>query len=126
MRLAWLLFCMAPLTAATLELSLKRAVQLAASPEGNTQMRLSAEALKQAESRSAQAHAALMPDINGAISEQNMTRNLAAVGIQIDTPIPGFQIPTLLVRSARWTHAFRPRRVFDLSTYRRFQASKVG
>ena len=90
MRLAWLLFCMAPLTAATLELSLKRAVQLAASPEGNTQMRLSAEALKRAESRSAQAHAALMPDISGAISEQNMTRNLAAVGIQIDTPIPGW------------------------------------
>ena len=127
MRLAWLLFCMAPLAAATLELSLKRAVQLAASPEGNTQMRLSAEALKQAESRSAQAHAALMPDVSGAISEQNMTRNLAAVGIQIDTPIPGFQIPTFVGPfSTLDARVSATQSVFDLSTYRRFQASKVG
>jgi outer membrane protein TolC len=118
---------MAPLTAATLELSLKRAVQLAASPEGNTQMRLSAEALKQAESRSAQAHAALMPDINGAISEQNMTRNLAAVGIQIDTPIPGFQIPTFVGPfSTLDARVSATQTIFDLSTYRRFQASKAG
>ena len=72
-------------------------MQLAVSPEGNTRVRLSAEALKQAESRSAQAHAALLPDISGAISEQNMTRNLAALGIRRSTsPIPGFQIPTFV------------------------------
>ena len=69
MRLAWLLLCTAPLAAAPLELSLKRAVQLAVSPEGNTRVQLSAEALKQAESRSAQAHAALLPDVSGAISD---------------------------------------------------------
>jgi outer membrane protein TolC len=127
MRLAWLLLCTALLGAAPVELSLKRAVQLAASPEGNTQMRLSAEALKQAESRSAQAHAALMPDISGAISEQNMTRNLAAVGIQIDTPIPGFQIPTFVGPfSSMDARVSATQTVFDLSTYRRFQASKVG
>jgi len=127
MRLAWLLLCLAPLAAAPVELSLKRAVQLAASPEGNTQMRLSAEALKQAESRSAQAHAALMPDVWGAISEQNMTRNLAAVGIQIDTPIPGFQIPTFVGPfSTLDARVSATQTVFDLSTYRRFQASKVG
>jgi len=118
---------LAPLAAAPVELSLKRAVQLAASPEGNTQMRLSAEALKQAESRSAQAHAALMPDVWGAISEQNMTRNLAAVGIQIDTPIPGFQIPTFVGPfSTLDARVSATQTVFDLSTYRRLQASKVG
>ena len=127
MRLAWLLLCLAPLAAAPVELSLKRAVQLAASPEGNTQMRLSAEALKQAESRSAQAHAALMPDVWGAISEQNMTRNLAAVGIQIDTPIPGFQIPTFVGPfSTLDARVSATQTVFDLSMYRRFRASKVG
>jgi outer membrane protein TolC len=90
-------------------------------------MRLSAEALKQAESRSAQAHAALMPDVWGAISEQNMTRNLAAVGIQIDTPIPGFQIPTFVGPfSTLDARVSATQTVFDLSTYRRFQASKVG
>ena len=127
MRLAWLLLCTSPLGAAPVELSLKRAVQLAASPEGNTQMRLSAEALKQAESRSAQAHAALMPDVWGAISEQNMTRNLAAVGIQIDSPIPGFQIPTFVGPfSTLDARVSATQTVFDLSMYRRFQASKAG
>jgi outer membrane protein TolC len=128
MRLAWLFLCAAPLAAAPpLELSLKRAVQLAVSPEGNTRMRLSGEALKQAESRSAQAHSALLPDVSGAISDQNMTRNLAAVGIQIDSPIPGFRIPTFVgpftTMDARVSAT---QTVFDLSTYRRFQASKVG
>ena len=118
---------MAPLTAAPVELSLKRAVQLAASPEGNTQMQLSAEALKQAESRSAQARAALLPDVSGAISEQNMTRNLAAVGIQIDTPIPGFQIPTFVGPfSTLDARVSATQSVFDFSSYRRYQASKVG
>ena len=50
MRWAWALLCTVPLTAAPVELSLKRAVQLAVSPEGNTRVQLSAEALKQAES----------------------------------------------------------------------------
>ena len=45
MRLVWVLLCTAPLGAAPVELSLKRAVQLAVSPEGNTRVRLSAEAL---------------------------------------------------------------------------------
>jgi outer membrane protein TolC len=128
MRLAWLFVCVVPLAAAPpVELSLKRAVQLAVSPEGNTRMRLSGEALKQAEARSAQAHSALLPDVSGAFSDQNMTRNLAAVGIQIDSPIPGFQIPTFVgpftTMDARVSAT---QTVFDLSTYRRFQASKVG
>ena len=57
-----------------------------------------------------------------AFSEQNMTRNLAAVGIQIDSPIPGFQIPTFVgpftTMDARVSAT---QTVFDLSTYRRFR-----
>jgi outer membrane protein len=128
MRLAWLILCGVPLVAAPpVEMSLKRAVQLAISPEGSTRMRLSGEALKQAESRSAQARSALLPDVSGAVSDQNLTRNLAAVGIQIDSPIPGFRIPTFVgpftTLDARVSAT---QTVFDLSTYRRYQASKVG
>ena len=47
-----------------LALSLKRAVQMAISPEGNAQIQISNESLKQAEARSAQARAALLPDIS--------------------------------------------------------------
>src|SRR5438046_6338459 len=75
-----------------LELSLKRAVELACSPEGNTRVQLSAEGLKQAQARSAQARAALLPDLAAAATEQNLTRNLAAMGITlVAPPIPGFR-----------------------------------
>jgi outer membrane protein len=127
MRLAWLLLCTATLAAAPLELSLKRAVQLAVSPEGNTRVRLSGEALKQAESRTAQARAALLPDLSAAFTDQSMTRNLAAMGIQITIPIPGFSVPAFVgpftTMDARVSAS---QSVFDFSSIRRLQASKVG
>ena len=127
MRWAWVLLCAAPLTAAPVELSLKRAVQLAVSPEGNTRVQLSAEAVKQAESRSAQSRAALLPDLSAAFSDQNLTRNLAAQGLKITLPIPGFSFPTFVgpftTLDARVSAS---QSVFDFSSIRRFQASKVG
>lgn len=127
MRLAWLLLCTAPLAAAPVELSLKRAVQLAVSPEGNTRVRLSEESLKQAESRTGQARAALLPDLSAAFTDQNLTRNLAAQGIQVTVPIPGFHFPSFVgpftTMDARVSGS---QSVFDFSSIRRFQASKVG
>src|ERR1039458_723368 len=92
MRWAWALLCAAALTAAPVELSLKRAVQLAVSPEGNTRVQLSAEALKQAESRSAQSRAALLPDRSAACTDENARRPaglqlLRAVGLRLDTEL---------------------------------------
>jgi outer membrane protein TolC len=127
MRLVWVLLCTAPLVAAPVELSLKRAVQLAVAPEGNTRVQLSAEALKQAESRSAQARGALLPDVGGTFTDQSMTRNLAAMGIQITTPIPGFHIPSFVGPFASMdARVAATQSVFDFSTIRRFQASKAG
>src|ERR1035441_4889828 len=127
MRLAWALLCMAPLAAAPVELSLKRAVQLAVSPEGNTRVQLSAEALTQADSRSAQARASLLPDLSAAFTDQNRTSNLGAMGIQISVPIPGFHFPTFVgpftTMDARVSAS---QNVFDFSSLRRFQASKLG
>jgi outer membrane protein len=127
MRLVWVLPFTAVLAAAPVELSLKRAVQLAISPEGNTRVRLSAETLKQAESRTAQARAALLPDLSAGFTDQNLTRNLAAQGIQITVPIPGFHFPAFVgpftTMDARVSGS---QSVFDFSSIRRFQASKVG
>ena len=127
MRWAWALLCAAALTAAPVELSLKRAVQLAVSPEGNTRVQLSAEALKQAESRSAQSRASLLPDLSAAFTDQNRTSNLGAMGIQISVPIPGFTFPSFVgpftTMDARISAT---QSVFDFSSIRRFQASKVG
>jgi outer membrane protein len=110
-----------------LELSLKRAVELATSPEGNTNIQLAGEALKQAESRKDQARAPLLPDLSASIGERDQTVNLAAMGIKFDLPIPGLVFPRLVgpftTMDARVSGT---QTVFDLSSIRRFQAARVG
>jgi len=128
MKLAWVLFVAQMASAAgPIQLSLKRAVEVAVSPEGNTSIQLSGEALKQAQSRSAQARAALLPDLEASVAERSQTESLAAMGIKLVVPIPNFQFPTFVgpftTMDARATVT---QSVFDFSSIRRFQASKVG
>ncbi len=113
---------------APLELSMKRAVELAISPEGSAQVQLSGEAFKQAQSRSAQARAALLPNVSGALSDQSRTSNLAAMGLtSLAIPIPGFQFPHFVgpftTMDARLTAS---QSVFDFASIRRFEASKTA
>ena len=89
-RMRWLILFVAPLCfGAELQLSLKRAVEIAVSEEGNTAVQLSGEAVKQAQSRSAQARAALLPDLSASVGETNRTANLAAMGIRFTISDPG-------------------------------------
>lgn len=110
-----------------LKLSMKRAVELATSPEGNVNIQIAGEAVKQALARSAQARSALLPNLDGAVSEIDQTRNLAALGIRFIVPIPGFSFPTFVgpynVFDARLSVT---QSVFDFSSIRRYQASKIG
>jgi outer membrane protein TolC len=133
MRIPFLLLLVArlALAAGPLPLSLKRAVQVATSPEGNAHIQLAAEALKQAQSRSIETRAALLPNVDAAFSDQSRTENLAALGfnpsIFSQLPLPNFSFPTFVgpftTVDARVTGS---QSVFDFSTIRRFQASKVG
>jgi len=128
MKLAWILCAVQVASAAgPIQLSLKRAVEVAVSPEGNTKIQLSGEALKQAQSRSAEARAALLPDLEASLTDRNQTESLAALGIKIVVPIPNFQFPTFVgpfnTMDARATVT---QSVFDFSSIKRFQASKVG
>lgn len=66
-----------------LQLTLKRAVELALSPEGNTYIQLSDENLRQAKSRSAEVRSALLPDIETQASETTAMRSLAALGLDL-------------------------------------------
>src|SRR5258707_4052236 len=110
-----------------LQLSLKRAVELATAPEGSAKVQLSGEALDQAQARSQQARAALLPNLDGGLTGENQTRNLAALGINLAIPIPGFSFPTVVgpynTVDARVTGT---QSIFDFSSIRRYQASKVG
>ena len=82
-----------------LDLSLKRAVDLAISPEGSARIQIAGESLRQAQSRSAEARASLLPDVEASFNDQSRTENLAALGLgsltSLSLPIPGFSIPAL-------------------------------
>jgi len=112
-----------------LDLSLRRAIEIATSPEGSANVQLSAEALRQAQTHSDQARGALLPDLESSLNYRNQTINLAAEGVTeaIRVPIPGFSIPNEVgpfnTMDARLTGS---QNVFDFSSIRRFQAAKVG
>ena len=110
-----------------LELSLKQAVDIALSPDGNTRIRIVEELVRQARARSVQTRAALLPNIDASVSQQNVTRNLEAFGIRFHSPIPGFEFPTFAgpynVFDARASASLN---VFNLSSIRRYQASRKG
>jgi len=73
----------APPDRGALQLTLKRAVQLALSPEGNTYIQLSDENLRQARSRTAEVRSALLPDIEAQASQTTAMRSLAALGLDL-------------------------------------------
>lgn len=111
-----------------LQLSLKRAVEIATSPEGSTQIQLSEEALKQAKLRSKEARAALLPDLESAFSYENRTVNLAAQGITLARlPFPGVSFPTFVgpfnTMDGRVSGS---QSILNLSSIRQYQASKTG
>lgn len=120
-----LVLCALPALAQdTLPLTLRKAVEIATAPEGNTRIELAREAIAQAEARRLQARAALLPNLDGSIGYQEATRNLRAFGIQFPS-IPGFSFSTFAgpfgIFDARSSLL---QSVFDLSSIRRYQTAR--
>jgi outer membrane protein len=110
-----------------LQLTIGRAVELATSSEGSARIQLASELTRQAEAKSTQARAALLPSLDAQVSERNMNVNLQAYGFNhVLPPIPGFAFPTTVppfnVFDARVTGT---QSVLDLGSIRRYQASRV-
>jgi outer membrane protein len=133
-KIAFVLLCATTLAAAQtasappqlLRLSLKRAVEIATSPEGSVRVLFALEALRQAKSRSAQSFSAFLPDIESSVSQRNNNVNLAANGItSIQLPF-GYTFPHIVgpfnVFDARATATMS---IFAFSDIRRYQASKA-
>ena len=108
-----------------MRLSLGRAVQLAIVAGGECHLQLADEAVKQARSRSAQARAALLPNLEAMVGQQSQTRNLEAVGIRFNSPIPGVEFPKFVgpfnVFDIR---ASVTQTIFDFSAIRRYTLQK--
>jgi outer membrane protein len=110
-----------------LELSLKQAVDLALAPDGNTRVQLAEELVRQSQARAAESRAALLPNLEGSLMQENRTVNLAAFGIQIKLPIPGFVSPELVGPFNTFdARASATQSIFDFSSIRRFQASRTS
>ena len=129
MRISYLLLLTPVLAAAAepVQLSLKRAVDVAISPEGSARIQLADEAVKQAQARALEQRADLLPNVDAAFNDQSRTENLAALGFNSslfkEFPIPGF--PTFVgpftTVDARITGT---QNIVDFSILRRYQASK--
>ncbi len=111
---------------ATLKLTLKRAVEIALTPEGSPRVALAMESVKQAQEQAREAKSAFLPTIDGTVQEQNETVNLRTFGINFPS-VPGFTIPTFVgpfsVFDAR---ASAQQSVFSFSDIRKYKAAKMA
>ena len=110
-----------------LQLSLKKAVEIATAPDGATRVKLAEEELRQAKARANEARSALLPNVDATLSYQSETTNLKAYGLNIKVPaFLGFQIPTFVgpfdVMDAR---ANATQSIFDFSSILRYRGARV-
>ncbi len=110
----------------TLALSLKRAVEIALTPEGSPRVALATESVKQAQDEARIAKGAFLPTVDGQVQEQSETVNLKTFGINFPT-VPGFIIPSFVgpfsVFDAR---ASAEQSVFSFSDFKKYKAAKVA
>ena len=110
-----------------MQLSLKRAVDIALTPEGSARMALAEQSVRVLETHVSQARAAFFPNIAGTVQERSQTVNLRTFGFDFQFPIPGFSIPSVVgpfsVFDARGSAT---QTVLDFTTIRKYQASRTG
>lgn len=111
----------------SIPLSLKKAVEIALAPDGNTRMQIARELVKQAKARESQVRGALLPNLESSMSWQNQTRNLAAYGIRFSIPGTPISIPELVGPFNTYdVRAMASLALFDFSAIRRYQAAGSG
>jgi outer membrane protein len=108
-----------------LALSLKRAVELAISPDGNYSIQEQQEVVRQTKAQSAEVRSALLPNVGGYLSETSQIRSLAALGSNTVKLPFNFHLPNIAgpypITDIR---ANATQTVFDFSAIRRWQAAR--
>ncbi len=109
----------------TLPLSLKRAVEIALTPEGSTRVALARESIKQAETHVTEARAAFLPTVDATVGERNETVSLRTFGLNFQ--IPGYVVPSVVgpfsVFDARGS---AQQSILSFSDIRKYQASRAS
>lgn len=111
-----------------LALSLREAVRMALSPEGNVAIAVAGQSERAAEARFRQSRAAVLPDVETSITGQNQVLNLSALGFaSVHLPVTGFSFPRSVgpfdTVDAR-VHV--KQNLIDLAASRRSQALRAG
>src|SRR6185436_847841 len=108
-----------------MQLSLKRAVDIALTPEGSARVALAEQSVRMQETHLGMARAAFFPSIDGTVQERSQTVNLRTFGFDFD--FPGFALPSVVgpfsVFDAR---ASAQTTVLDFTTIRKYRASRIG
>ena len=125
---SWAVFALiGPLCLAqeVMQLSLKRAVDIALTPDGSARVALAQQSVRISETQVNQARSAFLPTIDGAVNERSETVNLHTFGFNFS--FPGFAIPSIVgpfsIFDAR---ASTQLTVLDFTTIRKYQASRSG
>jgi outer membrane protein TolC len=109
-----------------LPLSLKRAVEIALAPDGNTRAALALESIDQAAQRLIEAKAAFLPSLDAAVQDHRQTTDLQAYGFSFKIPVPGFSLPAIVGPfSVLDSRATVQQSVLNVSDLRKFQAAKA-
>ena len=124
-HLFFLLGTVSAIAQPVMDLSLRRAVEIALAPDGNVRAQLAEESIRQTEARSQEARAALLPNLDGSFGLRSQTQNLAAFGFTFPS-LPGISIPSFVgpftVFDARLTASMN---LFDYASLKRYRASKL-
>jgi outer membrane protein len=127
LALALVVFVPPGLAQNVMQLSLKRAVDIALTPEGSARVALAEQSVRVSETHVSQARSAFYPNIDGSVNERSQTVNLHTFGFNFEFPIPGFSIPAVVgpfsIFDAR-ASAQVP--VLDFTTIRKYRASRTG
>ncbi len=114
-------------TRTPLPLSLKRAVEIAIAPDGNTRIALAQESIEQAQEKVVEARAAFLPNLDASVQDRRQTTNLKAFGFSFSIPIPGFSIPSISGPfSVLDTRATAQQSVLNISDRQKLKASKAS
>jgi len=110
-----------------MQLTLKRAVDIALTPEGSARVALAEQSVRVQETHLGTARAAFFPTLDGSLTERSQTVNLRTFGFDFQFPIPGFSIPSIVgpfsVFDAR---ASAQTTVLDFTTLRKYKAARTG
>jgi outer membrane protein TolC len=109
-----------------IRLSLRRAIEIALSPEGSARIELALEQVKVAAARNKQARAALLPDFEGVAGFQDATRSLVTQGVAAVKLPFNYALPERVgPYSVSDNRMSLQQNVLDLSAWKRYQAAST-